>query len=256
MSKVAHKDRAHAILSASASSRWLACTPSAQLEATFPSTSSVYADEGTLAHEIAELKLRKYYVEPMSQRTFNTRMNKLKRHELYQAEMDGYTDVYVEYLQKITLALPVQPCVAIEERVDFSQFVPDGFGTVDGLIIAGTTLYITDLKYGKGVLVSAENNSQMKLYALGALMTYNFLYGIKDVHMAIIQPRLDNISEFHMTSDELLAWGESIKETAQKAHAGEGEFIPGSHCKFCKAKATCRARAEQYKNVADFTQFM
>lgn len=253
-SQVAHKERAHAVLSASASSRWLACTPSAQLEATFPNTTSSYAEEGTLAHEIAELKLRKYYLEPMSPKKFSTRMNKLKKNELYQPEMDGYTDTYVEYLQKITLGYDGQSYVAIEKKVDFNTFVPDGFGTVDGLIIAGNDMYITDLKYGKGVQISAENNTQMMLYALGALMEYSFLYAIKNVHMAIIQPRLDNVSEFLMTVEDLLAWGESIKETARKAYAGEGEFTPGNHCKFCKAKATCRARAEQYKNIAEYTQ--
>lgn len=255
MSKeIAHSERAHAVLSASASSRWLNCTPSVRLEEQFPETTSEFAEEGTLAHEIAELKLRKYFTEPMSTRTFNTRLNKMKKHELYQEEMLKHTDTYLEYLQGITLGLSVTPYVAVEKRIDYSSYAPEGFGTVDCLIIGGDTLYVTDFKYGKGVPVSAENNSQMKLYALGAYLEYSFLYPIANIKLAIIQPRLDSISEFDLSANDLLAWGESIKPIAQKAFNGEGDFVPGEHCKFCKAKAQCRARAEQYTALEDFKQ--
>ncbi|MBE3570187.1 MAG: DUF2800 domain-containing protein [Bacillales bacterium] len=251
---MAHAERSHALLSASASHRWLVCTPSVRLEEQFPDTTSEYAKEGTLAHEIAELKLRKYFTEPMSQRTFNTRLNKFKKHELFQEEMLKHTDTYVDYLKGITLSLPSQPYVAIEKRVDYSAYAPEGFGTVDCAIIGGDTLYINDFKYGKGVPVSAVDNPQMKLYALGAYLEYSFLYPIKNVHLAIIQPRIDNISEFQLTIDELLAWGEKIKPIAQKAYDGEGDFVPGEHCKFCRAKAQCRARADQYTALEDFKQ--
>jgi Protein of unknown function (DUF2800) len=252
MTTIAHAERDHALLSASAAHRWLVCTPSVRLEEQFPDTTSEYAKEGTLAHEIAELKLRKYFIEPMSQRTFNSRLNKFKKHELFQEEMLKHTDTYLEYLQSITLRLPSQPYVAIEKRVNYSAYAPEGFGTCDCIIIHGEDLYVTDFKYGKGVPVSAENNPQMKLYALGAYMEYNLLYPIKQVHLAIVQPRLDSISEWSLSIDDLLAWGEEIKPIAQKAFNGEGDFVPGEHCKFCRAKAQCRARAEQYTALEDF----
>jgi hypothetical protein len=252
--EIAHAERAHAVLSASASSRWLNCTPSVRLEEQFPESTSVFAEEGTLAHEIAELKLRKQFVEQMSTRTFNTRLNKMKKHELYQEEMLKHTDTYVEYLQGITIGLSVTPYVAVEKRINYSAYAPDGFGTVDCIIIGGDTLFVNDFKYGKGVPVSAENNSQMKLYALGAFLEYGFLYPITKIQMAIIQPRLNSISEFVLSLDELLAWGETIKPIAQKAFAGEGEYIPGEHCKFCRAKAQCRARADQFSALEDFKQ--
>ncbi|MEC1177646.1 DUF2800 domain-containing protein [Metasolibacillus meyeri] len=252
--EIKHAERAHALLSASASSRWLNCTPSVRLEEQFPDSTTTYAEEGTLAHEIAELKLRKYYTEPMSQRTFNTRLNKMKKHELFQDEMLKHTDSYLEYLQGITIPMASVPYVAVEKRIDYSDYAPEGFGTVDCLIISGNTLYVNDFKYGKGVAVSAERNTQMMLYALGALTEYSFLYPIEKIHMSIVQPRLSSISEFEMTAAELLTWGESIKNIAQQAYAGVGDFVPGEHCKFCKAKAQCRARAEQYTALEDFKQ--
>jgi hypothetical protein len=253
MAEIAHSERAHALLSASASSRWLNCTPGVRLEEHFPASTSVYAEEGTLAHEIAELKLRKAFVETgMSTRTFNTRLNKMKKHELFQEEMLKHTDAYVEYVQGITIGMPTMPYVAVEKRINYSSYAPEGFGTVDGLIIGGETLYVTDFKYGKGVPVSAEDNYQMKLYALGAYLEYSFLYPIKQIHLAIIQPRLNSISEYALSLEDLLAWGDSIKPTAQKAFKGEGDFVPGEHCKFCRAKAQCRARAEQYTALEDF----
>lgn len=255
MSKeIAHSERAHAVLSASASSRWLNCTPSVRLEEQFPDSTSSFAEEGTLAHEIAELKLRKHFMEPMSQRTFTTRLNKMKKHELYQDEMLKHTDTYLEYLQGIAIGMSSTPYVAVEKRINYTAYAPEGFGTVDCLIIGGDTLYVTDFKYGKGVAVSAEDNSQMKLYALGAYLEYSFLYPIKTIRLAIIQPRLNSVSEFDLAATDLLAWGESIKPIAQKAFNGEGEFVPGEHCKFCRAKAQCRARAEQYSALEDFKQ--
>lgn len=253
MSKeIAHSERAHALLSASASHRWLACTPSVRLEEQFEETTSDFAEEGTLAHEIAELKLRKYFTEPMSQRTFNTRLNKMKKHKLFQEEMLKHTDTYLEYLQQISISLSSAPYVAVEKKINYSAYAPEGFGTGDCIVIGGDTMYVTDFKYGKGVAVSAEDNPQMKLYALGAYHEYSFLYPISKIKLAIIQPRLNSISEHELTLDELLAWGEEIKPIAQKAFKGEGDFVPGEHCKFCRAKAQCRARAEEFSALDDF----
>lgn len=254
MAEIAHSERSHAVLSASASHRWLTCTPSVRLEEQFADTTSTFAQEGTLAHEIAELKLRKHFVEPMSQSTFTRRLNKFKKEELYQEEMLKHTDAYLEYLQGITIGMSALPYVAVEKRISYDAFAPEGFGTVDCLIIGGDTLYITDFKYGKGVPVSAEDNPQMKLYALGAYLEYSFLYPIKNVKLAIIQPRLDSISEFELSIEELLAWGESIKPIAQKAFDGEGDYVPGEHCKFCRAKSQCHARSDQYLALEDFKQ--
>ena len=187
----------HALLSASGSARWLACTPSARLEAQFPETTSEYAEEGILAHEIAELKLRKA-TEPMGPRKFNNRIKKFKENPLYQDEMLKHTDTYLDYVSGIVHEYAIRPYVAVEKKLDYSAYVPEGFGTGDCIIIGGDTLHVIDFKYGKGVPVSAETNPQMMLYALGAYLEYSFLYPIEKVVMSIVQPRLDSISEFSM----------------------------------------------------------
>lgn len=237
-------DREHALLSASASHRWLLCTPSARLEETLPETKSNYAKEGRLAHEIAELKLRKHFTEPMGPRTFSKKLKKLQQNPLYQEEMLKHTDTYMDYVSKVVHTFDSPPYIAIEKKLDYSLYAPEGFGTGDCVIIGGNTLHVIDFKYGKGVPVSAISNPQMMLYALGAYTTYSFLFPIETIKMAIVQPRKDNLSEDSITINDLLAWGESVKPIAQKAFNGEGEFIPGDYCKFCRAKALCRARSE------------
>jgi hypothetical protein len=234
----------HAILSASAAHRWLTCTASPRLEETLPERQSNYADEGNLAHDIAELKLKKAFVEQMSMRAFNAQLKKLQQHELYQDEMLVHTDTYLDYVSGIVHSFNSPPYIAVEKKLDFSVYVPEGFGTGDCIIISGKTLHVIDFKYGKGVPVSAVDNPQMKLYGLGAWLAYSILYAIDTVKMAIVQPRLDSISECEMSLTDLLAWGESIKPIAQKAYKGEGEFVPGEHCKFCRARALCQARAD------------
>lgn len=242
-----HASRSHALLSASAAHRWLICTPSARLEEQFPDTTSEYAKEGTLAHEIAELKVRKYFLEPMSSRTYNTRMNKFKRDEHYDEEMQRHTDTYLDYLKELSLSRPHAPFVTVEQRMDYSDYAPGGFGTADCIMIEGDTLFLNDLKYGKGVPVTAEKNPQMMLYALAALKRYGMLYPIKNVHLTIIQPRLDSINEWAISRAELEAWGETVvKPRAELADKGEGDFAPGDHCRFCRAKAQCRAYAEKF----------
>lgn len=244
----------HAVLSASGASRWLACTPSARLEEQFPDSTSEYAKEGTLAHEVCELKVRKNLIEQMPTRTYNTKLKKLKENELWQDEMDKFTDVYLEYIQELVHSYSCSPAVMVEKKVDFSQYVPEGFGTADCIVIAEGTMHIIDFKYGKGVAVSAENNPQMKLYALGAYLEYSMLYPIEKIKMAIVQPRLENeASESEIFVAELMDWAENVvKPLAEKAYRGEGTYIAGSHCRFCRAKATCRERARMNLEVSKF----
>lgn len=241
----------HAILSASGAERWLRCTPSARLEQTLPEEHSDYAEEGKLAHSIAELKLRKQYFG-MKTQEFNKALKELQQNPLYQPEMLQHTDVYVEYIANTVYPLKSLPYIAIETRLDLSDYVPEGFGTGDCVLIYGNILHIIDFKYGKGVAVSAENNPQMRLYALGALKAYSLLYDIRHVKTTIVQPRLDSISEEEISVSELLTWGQSIKRRAEKAFLGVGEFKPGEHCRFCRARVLCRARAERYTALQDF----
>ena len=243
----------HALLSASSANRWMMCTASARLEEGLPESTSAYAEEGRLAHAIAELKTLKKFT-PMSGRTYNTRLNKLKKDPSYDPEMDKHTDLYIEHLMEQAMLYDTTPTVVAEIMVEFGDYVPEGFGTCDTAMIGGDTLSITDFKYGKGVPVSAQNNPQMQLYALGALKRYSPVYGdtIKKVRMSIDQPRLDSYTTEEITVEELLAWGENIKPIAFKAFAGLGEFIPGEHCRFCRGKALCRARAGVNTALEDF----
>ena len=243
----------HALLSASSANRWMMCTASARFEEGLPESTSAYAEEGRLAHAIAELKTLKKFT-PMSGRTYTTRLNKLKKEPSYDPEMDKHTDLYIEHLVEQAMLYDTTPTVAAEIMVEFGDYVPEGFGTCDNTMIGGDTLSITDFKYGKGVPVSAQNNPQMRLYALGALKRYFPVYGdtIKKVRMSIDQPRLDSYTTEEITVEELLAWGENIKPIAFKAFSGLGEFIPGEHCRFCRGKALCRARAGVNTALEDF----
>lgn len=248
-----HAERDHSFLSASGAHRWLACTPSAMLEKDFPDTTSESAREGTLAHELAELKVRNYfYSVEFGKRKLTAAIKKLKEQELWQDEMMGHTDTYLDVIKTLALGLPSKPYVAIEKRVDFSTYVPDGFGTADCILLQGYTLHVIDFKYGKGIPVSAEENPQMKLYALGAYETYKILYPIKNIHLVIVQPRLpDGTSEWSCDIDHLLRFGEYVKARAELAIKGEGPFSPGEkQCRFCRARAKCRARAEENVRLA------
>lgn len=234
----------HALLSASSAHRWLHCTGSPLLEKEFPDTTSVYAQEGTLAHELCELKLKKY-TTVMPKGTYTRAHNKIMKSELWQNEMEGTSETYLEYVKEIMLACEIAPAVLIEKRVDFSRYVPEGFGTADCLILAGDTLHVIDYKHGKGVVVDADHNPQMMLYALGAIDELSLLYRFKSIHMVIVQPRVNNISEFTMTADELREWGESVvKPKAEAAISGKGEFEAGDWCRFCRAKQQCKTRYE------------
>lgn len=238
----------HALLSASSSHKWLHCPPSARLEDQFPESTSTYAEEGRLAHAIAELKLRKHFT-PMGARAFTNALKKLQADPLYQPEMLGHTDTYLEYIQKVCHSYSSAPHVAIEKKLDYSSCVPEGFGTGDCIIIGGSKLHVVDFKYGSGVPVGAVENPQMMLYALGALNAYALLYLIEQVQLTIVQPRLDSVSEYELSADALRAWSRSIQPIAQQAFDGAGEFCAGEWCRFCRAKSQCRARAEQYTSV-------
>lgn len=250
-----HSERAHALLSASGAHRWLNCTPSAKLEEGFPDTTSEAAQEGTLAHELAELKVRNYfYTVDFGKRKMNNAIKKLKENEFWQDEMMGYTDDYLDYIKSVAIALKATPYVAIEKQVDFSSYVPEGFGTADCILICGELLHVIDFKYGKSPngRVSAEGNPQMMLYAVGAYTTYRLLYPIKRVKLSIVQPRLtDGITEWECTVEDLLKFAEYAKERADLAFKGEGEFRPSvDTCKFCRARGMCRARAEENVKLA------
>jgi len=215
----------------------MSCPPSAQLEQQFPNETSIYAEEGTAAHDLAEHKLKKAL-----------KMRSKKPTSKYQSdEMDEITELYMEYcLELIEKAKESCPDlqILIEQRLDFSDYVPEGFGTGDLVVVGSGTLHVVDFKYGRGVIVGAEKNPQMMLYALGALSIFDMLYDIKKVSMVIVQPRVDNFSTWEITVEELLKWAEEeLKPKALLASTGGGEFCAGDHCRFCRAKNQCRARA-------------
>lgn len=238
----------HSTLSASSSCRWLACPPSAKLNAMVKDTGSDFAREGTCAHELCEYKVRKMLGEDVQDPTENL--------DFYDSEMEDCTNEYANYIGECIAAAKQKcsdPIVLVEQRLDFSKYVPDGFGTGDCVIVADDVLHVVDFKYGQGVEVSAENNPQMKLYALGALELFDSLYDITQIEMSIFQPRLNNISRCTITKEELLDWAENtLKPIAELAAKGEGEFKAGEHCRFCKVKATCRKRAEYNLELAKY----
>lgn len=243
----------HAILSPSAAHRWLHCTPAPRVEAEFPETTSEYAEEGRLAHSVCELAAKKKFTV-MNNRAYNSRLKKLKADPKWGDEMLSTAATYVEHLTEHAMRFEHAPYVALEVQVDITDYAPEAFGTCDCIMIGGDELIITDYKHGKGVPVSAQDNPQMLLYALGALKLYRPIYGdmIRRVSTYIDQPRLDSYDGASMTVEELLAWGESIKPKAAAAFMGTGEFAPGEWCRFCRAKAKCRARANQNTALEDF----
>lgn len=250
----------HALLSASGAARWLRCTPSARLEEKFPNATSEYALEGTFAHSLAELTT-KYWLADISEMDFENQRDELAKstdgQKFYNAEMQGCANGYAKLISdKLKEARETCPdaFAELEVRVNFSKWVPDGFGTSDCIIISDDCLEIIDLKYGKGHRVDATNNPQMRLYALGAIEYYGTLYDIKNVKMTIYQPRLSGVqSTDEITVEALLHWAENeVKPKAKQAFAGEGEFTPSEEaCKFCRAKAKCKVRYEQNLKMFD-----
>jgi hypothetical protein len=219
-----HSSRAHALLSASSAARWLACPPSAVAAEAYPQQDTDYTREGTLAHEVAELYAKGGVTAPGDE---------------IDKEMIECAHGYADYIQEQIKS--DDAVVLLEQRVDFSPWVPGGFGTADCIIVQGDTMDVIDYKYGKGVAVSAEDNPQEKLYGLGSLNDYGFAYDIQHVRLHIFQPRMNNVSVYELTAEDLLAWGESIKPTAEKAAKGKGKHNPGEHCRFCPHAGRCRA---------------
>ena len=231
----------HAILGASSSHRWLVCTPSVRLEERFPPHTSVFAKEGTFAHELCEYKVNKYL--------HKRGLKRPQSEQFMSEEIDTITDTYTQFVEETiaeTAATGIEPLVFIEAKLDYSDIVPEGYGTGDCVIIGGDRIHVIDFKSGSGLYVDADHNPQMMLYALGALHGYGFLYDIKTVSMTIVQPRMENISTCTMPVDELNAWAEEyVRPRALLAYKGGGDLVPGDHCRFCRAKPVCRACAEE-----------
>ena len=247
MSTVEHKDRKHALLSASGSSRWLNCTPSARLEEQFEDPpASKYAEEGTLAHEFAELELRKT-TRQITAAKYKKEVARLEKDPLYSPEMPDYVQEYVDYVMEEyneAKKLNGDAVLLIEQVVDLTQYVEEGYGTNDSMVISDGVLEVIDLKYGKGIRVGAEENSQLMLYGLGALVEHELTYDIHTVKLTIVQPRLKSVSSWEISAEDLLKWGEAtVRPKAELAFEGEGVQKAGDWCKWCKAKASCATLA-------------
>ncbi len=245
---------AHALLSASSAHRWMACTPSVRLTEHYPDTTSDYAAEGTLAHELCELNLTKYFVKGVGPKTYAKKLDVFKANALWHDEMLGHAEAYFDYVKEIYLKYKGTPFIAVEKRVDYSAYAEKGFGTADCIIISGNDLHVIDFKYGKGVPVAAESNPQLMLYALGAVSMYRMLYAIKTIHLHVFQPRINNTSEWTLDIDALDAFAEEVKVKAQEALRGDGAFVAGEHCRFCPARSNCRTRADENIKLAGFVK--
>ncbi len=239
------------MLGASSAHRWMNCPGSVALNAAVPDKTSSYAQEGTLAHLLAENMIN-YNLGRMTKKEFNKALTEIKKNEFYNQEMQEYIEGYVNTIWELmneAKARTPDAQLLTEQRLDFSEYVPDGFGTGDVVIVCDGFVHIIDLKYGKGVSVSADSNPQLMLYGLGALTAYDLLYSIDTVKMTIVQPRLDNVSSYEMYAEDLEEWGENVvKPKAEAAMEEEAACYAGEWCRFCKVKANCRARAEE--NIA------
>jgi len=230
----------HALLSPSAAHRWMNCPPSACLEREFPSSSSEVAAEGTAAHALCEHKLRKLL-----------KLRSKRPHSDFEDdEMDRCSDDYVSFVQEQMGEIP-SPMVLVEQRLDLTRYVPEAFGTADCIIVGGDRLHIVDFKYGMGVLVEAEHNPQMMLYALGALELLDGIYDIQKISVSIFQPRRENVCTWSLPKEDILRWArDDLVKKARLAYAGEGEYCAGEWCTFCRAAVRCRARAEEKLRLA------
>ncbi|MDL2317946.1 DUF2800 domain-containing protein [Eubacteriales bacterium OttesenSCG-928-A19] len=253
MSQVQHSGRAHARLNASSSHRWMACPPSVKLSEQFADTTSQYAEEGTYLHELCELKLHMYLAD-MLPTVAEQLYAQQKDNDFYTDEAETVTDEYVAFCAETIEAVRSgckDPLILVEHRLDYSEYVPEGFGTGDLVIVADGMLEVIDFKGGRGVRVDAKRNSQLMLYGLGALLEFDPLYDIHTIRMTIVQPRLNNVTTYELSAEELLHWAETeVRPKAELAAAGEGEFCAGEHCRFCKARYTCRTRSEYHMALA------
>ena len=236
-SEIQHTSRAHARLNASSSHRWMMCPPSVKLSEQFEDKPSTYAEEGSFLHELCELKLHRYLGD-MAMEAVEAQYAEHRDSEFYSDEAESVTDEYVafciETIEAVRSSYP-DPLIMVEHRLDYSEYVPEGFGTGDLVIVADGVIEVIDFKSGRGVRVDANRNSQLMLYALGALLEFDPLYDIHHVRMTIVQPRLNNLSSYEMEADELLRWAETeVRPKAMLAYEGKGEFCAGEWCRFCK----------------------
>ena len=248
----------HAKLSPSSAARWLTCTAAPSLEGQFKDETSVYAEEGTLAHSLAELETA-FALEKINKSVHTRRLNLLKTHNYFTQEMLDCAENYAEYVKENLFErrkFCADAFVDLETRLDLTEYVPEGFGTADCIIVSDVALHVVDFKYGKGVKVDAKNNEQMKLYALGAYLKYGDLYEFDSVNMTIFQPRLNNISSFEILVDDLINWAEyTVKPKAKEAFEGPGIPQPSEKaCRFCKAQGECKARAEMFIELFEENQ--
>ncbi|MDL2252641.1 DUF2800 domain-containing protein [Ruminococcaceae bacterium OttesenSCG-928-I18] len=243
----------HAKLSPSSAERWMNCPGSVKLTADMPDTVSEYAEAGRLAHSIGELKLRKRFLTGVGKKTYDKKMAEYAALPLYAPEMLHTTDEYLEYIEELYTGRPAKPYMVVEKEVDLSDFIPEAFGTADCILIGGGVMDVVDYKHGQGVPVAAEDNAQMKCYALGALMAYRLFYDIGTVNLHIVQPRNGGTQSWSLTRDELIDWGvQVLRPAAKEAFEGSDRFQEGEHCRFCKAKATCKARSDVFTALEDF----
>lgn len=252
-----HHLRGHALLSPSGAHRWLNCTPSPRLEEKMPAKqTSKYAEEGTLAHELSELFLRHDVLETMSDQEFSDKYEEIMNNELFSEEMLDVLPIYTDYCtEEYNAAKANNPSaeMLIETKVDISEYVPKSFGSTDCAIVSDDTLEVIDLKYGKGIPVYAEWNQQEMLYALGMLAKFDMAYDIQTVKLTIVQPRLNNISSWSISAEDLIDWGiKIVKPLANKAYNGEGELAAGDWCRFCGVKNRCRALYDKQLEMAKF----
>lgn len=240
---------AHAILSPSAASRWLSCTPSVRLEQQFENKSSSFAEEGTLAHAVGECILRQLSGQ-ITDAEAERVMAELMRNQYYSKELHDYAEGYAYFVWG---QCKPGTHLFIEQRLDMTDYVKDGFGTGDAIVIGNNILRLSDLKYGKGVPVYADDNPQLKLYALGAYKEFSHIFDIDVIEINIYQPRLDNISTWGISVADLLDWAENVlKPKAKLAYEGEGDFNPGKGCLFCRAKGVCKALADYNMKLAQY----
>ena len=259
MNEIQHSGRAHARLNASSSHRWMMCPPSVRLSEQFADKPSSYAEEGTFLHELCELKLHRYLGD-MAPDVIEAQYAEHRDSEFYTQEAETVTDEYVafcvETIEAVKSSCP-DPLIMVEHRLDYSEYVPEGYGTGDLVIVADGVIEVIDFKGGRGVRVDAHRNSQLMLYGLGALLEFDPLYDVWNVRVTIVQPRLSNTSTYEIAADELVCWAEKeVRPRALLAYEGKGEFCAGDWCRFCKARYTCRKRSEYHMQLAerDFRQ--
>lgn len=252
-----HNKRAHALLSASGSHRWMSCTPSALLEENFGErTTSAFAAEGTLAHELSELYIRKDILGGITYTDYILGLEKIMSNELFNEEMLTAVPVYTDYVEaqyNAAVSNNKFSILEIEQKLDLTHYIPESFGTADAVIISDGLMQVIDLKYGKGIPVYATMNPQLMIYGLGALDRYDAAYDIEEVELTIVQPRINNISSFRISVDDLLKWAnEELMPKAQDAINGRGELASGEWCRFCAVHNKCRALYEEQLSIAKY----